>query len=136
MTTTLKSRPAAAALGLVAAAILSLACSCGSTEPRVCTQIGCDSGLLVQVQGNVPDQLTISVRPRGSPQAWTVQCTTATCARYVFFADFTPEAVYVEVHGAGVDIVREMQPAYVVERPNGKDCPPECRIGKVVLQVS
>ncbi len=110
--------------------------SCGSsTGPRVCTLIGCESGLVVKIGGSLPDSVTVSVSSPGSSQPWTVRCTTAECVQNIFFADFTPTSVHVEVHGPGVDIARDIEPSYVLFQPNGAACPPTCRIATVQLQV-
>ncbi len=119
-------------LGFVVAAAAAFLAACEGVG--VCTQIGCDSGLLVQVQEAVPDTLTITADAPGLA-AQTVVCTTASCAQYVFLRDFTPASVTLTVKGAGVDIVRNVQPAYRVSQPNGPHCPPTCRQATVQIQV-
>ncbi len=123
-------------LGVLVTAAVAFVASCdGLGITKGCTLIGCDSGLLVQLQGAVPDTLTITAQsPGGSAQ--TVTCTTAACTQYVFFRDFTPASVTISVRGAGVDLVRTVQPSYRVSQPNGKDCPPTCRQATVQIPVS
>ncbi len=123
-------------LGILVTAAASFVASCdGLGITRACTLIGCDSGLLVQMQGAVPDTVTITAQAPGAT-AQTVVCTTSSCAQYVFFRDFTPASVTLTVRGAGIDIVRTVQPGYRVSQPNGDHCPPTCRQATVQIQVS
>lgn len=120
----------------VLAIILVLVAACGAgcdvVGPGACTLIGC-TGLVVEVTG-VPGQTPATVvvtAPDGSTRSTTCTAATGTCP--VSFPDFTPASVTIRV-SAGTQTTEETrQPTYVVTRPNGSACPPECRNARVTV---
>ena len=125
MPDTIPSKGVALALLLAAA----FAPACGLTGPT-CTLIGCP-GLVIEVTG-APNQvpMTIAVTaPDGSTRSST--CTAATGSCVAFFPDFTPASITIRVSTATQATEVTRQPAYELTRPNGPECPPECRNARV-----
>ena len=102
----------------------------------VCTLIGCDSGLQVQLDRSPSAAYRVEVFPPGSGATYTFECPSAQCGTTVFFQDFTPDIVNVRIIvGADTSFVEAVQPQYTDVRPNGAQCPPACHIGRVSASV-
>ncbi len=117
------------ALGAVAAAILVtalpavLTSCCGSND--TCTQIGCDDGLKVVLEGTLPSGVTVEAIAAGGERR-TEQCAHVDpCS--VLFEGFHPEEVTVRVTWDGNTEVVTARLNYAESRPNGRCCPPMCR---------
>lgn len=109
--------------------------SCENRLVRVCTSIGCDDGLIVQLEGELPANYTVSLDVPGNAAPWVVECTTESpCGEMLDFPDFTPDVVRVTVESGAETKDEEFVVAYETLHPNGPDCPPECRRGTVVFQ--
>lgn len=129
--------PVASVVAVTAAlaAILTSGCN-GIFGPRACTLIGCSNGLEVELQGVLPPSFTVAAQVGGAAP-WTMECTPAQpCGSVVMFPEFTPDHVFIAVLGEGVDVQREIRPTYRAFRPNGDDCPPVCRNGRVTIQLN
>ena len=112
--------------------VAALGSGCGGVGPRPCTLIGC-TGLVVEVTG-APGQTPVTVvvtAPDGSTRSST--CTSATGMCPVSFPDFTPASVTIRVSTGTQTTEVTRQPMYEVTRPNGPECPPECRNARVTL---
>ncbi len=113
--------------------LVLVAPGCDLLNPVACTLIGC-TGLVVDVS-NAPSQTPISVlltAPDGSTRSGTVTCTgSTTCS--LSFNDFTPASVTVRVSVGSQSTEVTTQPVYVVSRPNGPRCPPECRHARIAV---
>lgn len=118
---------------LTGALLAVLAASCAnSPDPQVaCTLIGCNDGLRVTVGGAVPAQFTVRVLA-GDSTLRTVECRTGTPCD-VFIENTTPEQVTVEIASTTGVVTRTATPEYTIARPNGPNCPPECRQGEVAI---
>jgi hypothetical protein len=118
--------------------LLALLAACANyTEPsRVCTEIGCEDGLAVEVNHSLQQSFTVTVRA-GTQALHTFRCDPGQACR-AFVASQTPEEVTIVIDaGGGQPLVsRSYRPEYRLHRPNGPDCPPECRQATVVLNVS
>ncbi len=125
-------------LGLaIALTALAAACDEDASGPRACTLIGCQSGLTLDLSGDLPADFTIRLSA-DSDSTRTIECDPAhPCEPTVFVSDFTPPRVFIEIDGADLGFRQEFVPEYVTSRPNGPDCPPECRQARldVVLPV-
>lgn len=110
--------------------------SCNDTSgPLVCPQVGCDSGLDIELMGELPETFMI-VLEVPSFRPLIVECSPSRpCGERVHVPDFTPDRVFVEVRGEGVQFQEEFIPEYETLRPNGPDCLPECRKGLIVVDV-
>ena len=112
--------------------VLVAGSACSVAGPRACTLIGC-TGLMVEVTG-VAAQTPVTVvvtAPDGSTR--TATCTTASGTCPVSFPDFTPASLTVRVTSGTQSREVTVQPAYQLTRPNGPDCPPECRSARVTI---
>ena len=106
--------------------------ACNILGPGACTLIGC-TGLVVEVTG-AASQAPVTVvvtAPDGSSRSATCITATGTCP--VSFFDFTPASLTVRVSTGTQSTELTVQPAYLVTRPNGPDCPPECRSARVTV---
>ena len=121
---------------LIALAALSVAgsalISCNPFEPRVCTQIGCDSGLRVEIGGTPAGPFTVTASAGAASRSVSCEQTTA-CD--LFFEDFTPSQVTISYESGGEEVERTFSPSYTRSRPNGEHCPPECLNAAVVLEL-
>lgn len=121
---------------LLAWVALSVTCSalvnCNPLEPRVCTLIGCSSGLRVELEGASSAPFTLTATAGGATES--IVCEQATGCE-LFFEDFTPSQVTISYESAEQEIEQTFSPSYSRSRPNGEDCPPECLNGIVVLEL-
>lgn len=106
--------------------------ACNVIGPRACTLIGC-TGLVVEVTGAAAQTpVTVVVTgPDGSARSATCTAATGTCP--VSFVDFTPASLTVRVSSGTQSKELTVQPAYQLTRPNGPECPPECRSARVTV---
>jgi hypothetical protein len=120
--------PAAIALALTA-------CSAPAPAPaqRACTMIGCEDGLTVVVEGTPRGAYRVEARAEGEPPR-VRECTSPEACGQVFFAGFLPGEVTVEVTAVGgARSSRTVRPRVETVQPNGPDCPPTCRQGRVTV---
>ena len=119
--------------GVAATLVMLLAGpACNVVGPSACTLIGC-TGLVVDVTG-APSQTPVSVvvtAPDGSTRSATCTSATGTCP--VSFPDFTPASLTVRVSSGPQSTELTVQPGYLLTRPNGPECPPECRSARVTV---
>jgi len=112
--------------------VAPFASGCGVVGPTACTLIGC-TGLVIEVTGapgSTPVTVVVSA-PDGSTRSTTCTSATGTCP--VSFPDFTPASVTIRVSTATQTIEVTRQPMYETTRPNGAECPPECRNARVTV---
>lgn len=111
----------------------AFALGCGAST--VCALVGCDSGLLVQIQNPPPGAISVQARVIGATTAvYTATCPGANgCTNAVFFADFTPGRVQLTITTTGGTRTQEVSPAYTVSQPNGPSCAPACRRATVPI---
>jgi len=116
---------------VLAMALVAASCSSRSEAQTVCTLIACSDGITVEVQGNVPDSYTVTAR--AGTETRSRECSRAQPCDATMFENFTPENVIIEVTSAAGTVRREVRPEYRKVRPNGPDCPPECRQARIVV---
>ena len=121
-------------LKLVAAAfipVLANGCASNSQEgPVMCTLIGCEAGLSVDVKGDRGGDVTVKVSASdGQSKTFECEAEAATCS--AFFADYMPANVSVTVTKRESNTVRSFAVTYENVHPNGEACPPVCRQGHV-----
>lgn len=125
-------RPPRAFLTVAVTAALA---GCVDSIAPVCTQIGCESGVRIELAEPLPEGATVTLasdRPGGV--AVSFQCTAASpCESPLFARDFTPESLTVRIQGGGIDYSESFIPTYTASRPNGPNCPPECRNATIVV---
>lgn len=119
------------ALALVPFAVGSS--SCGSIV-GACTLIGCHSGIEVIVEDPPESPYRVSASVAGTTTRYVYECPSeAGCADRIFFPDYTPDRVFIEVTSAAGTIRYEVLPDYAESQPNGPNCPPLCRIAVIRL---
>lgn len=116
-------------------AIVAICMACGdNTTALVCTDIGCDSGLMVEVAGLQADSAEIAVQVLDAPP-WVIGCDRDHCTAGVFFPHFTPDYVEITVRIGDREVVEDVRPEYRVLQPNGPECEPTCHMATVEIAV-
>lgn len=88
---------------------------------KVCTLVGCDSGLTVTVANAPPGPVTVRARDAAATTPVSAECTGGSLCT-VRFEDFTPKRVTVEVTAGATTRSFTVTPAYTVAQPNGPTC--------------
>jgi hypothetical protein len=107
-------------------------------EPKACTEIGCDDGLRVQLDGAPAGGIVrVELLPAGDTgPRYVVECAaTQGCANGAWFPGFTGDYAVVRVTTSDGSVSREVRPTYAVMQPNGPDCPPTCRTASVTVSL-
>lgn len=120
-------------LSFVVALVLT-ACSPFTRTARVCTEIGCDSGIEVVLESPPAGSYRVEayVDPQGPRYVFRCERQSG-CTDRIFLDEFTPHRLFVEVISDSGTQRYEAAPNYQESRPNGPDCPPLCRTGVVRL---
>ena len=108
--------------------LAGLAAACSSTnapDERMCTLIGCSSGLSIAIEGPADGPFTIEASD-GSVME-TFACPAGARCERATFDEFTPEQVTVRVIAGGDTATTTSTPTYTTLQPNGPGCPPTCR---------
>jgi hypothetical protein len=100
--------------------------------PRICTKIGCESGLAVVLEGTPQGSYRVEARAAGET-ARVRECASPQDCAQIFFADFLREEVTVEVIAGGKRSSRTVRPEVETVEPNGPGCPPTCRQARVTV---
>lgn len=116
-------------------AVTAALAGCADSTAPVCTLIGCESGVRIELAEPLTEGATVTLEPdEPGGVAVSFQCTAASpCESPLFARDFTPESLTVRIQGGGIDYSESFTPTYTVSRPNGPRCPPECRIATIVV---
>jgi hypothetical protein len=122
-------------LTLIASTLTLCAASCDVLSPRACTQIGCNDGFTVALEGSLPASYTVTISYDGGDPFVRHCSPTQPCQRVVFGADVIAQVVTVRVEGSDLDLTREVTPKYEILQPNGSDCPPTCQRAEVTVSV-
>ena len=120
-------------LAVLAAALGAGLSACNALGPQACTQIGCDSGLLVELQDEPQAPFTVTATAEDG-RTRTIDCPDPANCR-IFFEGFTPSEVTITYESGGDAVEQTFSPAYTRSRPNGEDCPPECVNATVRLDI-
>lgn len=121
----------------VTAAIVAVGltgCAAKRTGPTMCTKIGCEPGLSIDVRGPRDSDITVKISAADG-QLRTFECDSEAPSCSSFFADYTPENVTVTITKKESNTVRAFQVTYQNERPNGEDCPPVCKQGHIDMTI-
>ena len=123
---------------LVVSTLAALA-GCNFTGLHACTLIGCQNGLTVRLSATpaAPFRVELRVTSSTSQPVYVYDCSNVErCAQGVFFPDFSGEQAFVSVvTDAGTRTTEITRIQYRVSRPNGPNCPPECRQATVTADV-
>lgn len=119
---------------LLFAPLALLLADCAPTAPdgRVCTLIGCDTGLTVEVAGAPAGPYRIELEVPGEAQRRVIRCDTPGACAPAFF-EVAPEVATVHLVTAAGTRSQQVRPDYRVTQPNGPDCPPRCRQARVLV---
>ena len=127
---------------LVLGGLLAVAAACGIFGPRgdkVCTLIGCDSGLTVHLNTKPAGTYRVEVFARGPDQqpAYVYDCSTAgICQQDIFFSGLIVDHPFIRVTTTvGTKLVEITTVTYVSSYPNGPDCGPPCRNATVNVDI-
>ena len=98
----------------------------------MCTLIGCQSGLTVALTSQPAVPYRVEAYTIGDGPRFVRECPgTAACP--IFFQDFTPGHVFLDVVVGSATATHERNVTYTVSRPNGPGCDPECRQATVTV---
>ena len=100
--------------------------------PRACTKMGCESGLSVLVEGTPQGAYRVEARATGEAPR-VRDCPSPQQCGAIFFADFLPAEVTVEVIAGAKRSARTVRPQVETLQPNGPGCPPTCRQARVTV---
>jgi hypothetical protein len=116
------------------AALVLAACSPFTNTARVCTEIGCNSGIKVILESPPAGAYRIEayVYPQGPRYVFRCERQSG-CMDQIFLVEFTPYRLFIEVVSDSGTQRYEVVPKYQESRPNGPDCPPHCRTAVVRL---
>ena len=114
---------------LLPAFTIAVAACAGALE--VCTEVGCDSGLIVTVTNGPAEPYRIEARVGGTLARYVHSCAGHACTAE--FLDFVPSHVFIYVMTESDTTFREVRPNYDVSQPNGPDCEPTCRFATVTI---
>ena len=118
---------------------------------HLCTLMACFDSLELSLKVEPPQEYTVKVIATPSGETRSVTCepgkykasypysmsTGATCNDgKVTFLGFDPGVVNIEIIWQEDKFSFVGQPIYESFRPNGRHCPPECRRGKLMLDLS
>jgi hypothetical protein len=127
---------------LVVCGTLAFAAACGIFGPRgdkVCTLIGCDSGLTVHLNAKPAGTYRVEVFAHAPDQqpAYVYECTTAaSCQQDIFFTDLIVDHPFIRITTkTGTKLVEFPTVTYVDSYPNGRDCGPPCRNARLNMDI-
>ena len=119
----------------IVALIASLSAGCSSnpaSEERVCTLIGCNSGLNIALAGAADGPFRIEATDGTAVHEF--DCPAGARCERISFDEFQPESVTVRVIAAGDTATTTSRPTYTTVQPNGPGCPPSCRQATVTVR--
>lgn len=118
--------------------IAGLLVACATPE-KACTLIGCNSGLNIAFKTAPAASYSLTLKAQGQADL-SLSCppgaTTHTCfPDSVFVNNYTPATVEISYKAGDKTVTKSFTPTYTSSRPNGAGCEPECRQGKVELEI-
>ena len=116
---------------VVVGTIIFAGCNDFGGQRRICTLIGCNNSLTVEVTGATLRPITVEIHQPGSTQRYSQECTSPSPCLFVF--EMTPPQVIVQVTTSAGSRTEQFGPTYVTRRPNGEGCDPECRSATVSI---
>ena len=138
MTSPSRSTYLAAARALLLGATLAAGCDTLGIGDHVCTEIGCSDGITVHLPTLPAGPYTVElvVGPGDGP-SYAYNCAGGSnCQQDIFFPELVLDRIVVRVTTSlGSRLTEISNPVYVTTRPNGPDCPPECRQITVTAQL-
>ena len=105
-----------------------------SDVTRVCTSVGCTSGVTVHLTVLPSQPFRVEVSAPGSDVLYVFDCTDngSRCRQDILFPDLIADHLLVTVHvGSASRATEIMQVTYTHSHPNGPSCPPDCQTADV-----
>lgn len=122
-------------IGALAVTSLALvAPGCDNSVTGACTLIACDDVIRVDLV-DVPETFTITFRAEGEEPLVLDSTDPDFADDVVFIPDVESDRITVEVEADGVEFTETFDLEYETFRPNGPDCPPECRMATIEVDV-
>lgn len=101
-----------------------------------CPLIGCQNGLEVELSTQPTTPFRVEAVAPGGISTYQFECTDPSqCGTRVFFPEFTPGVVEIRVITEDRTTTMTYEPRYEERQPNGPDCPPECNVAKVRVEM-
>jgi hypothetical protein len=110
---------------------LALLIGC-SESLRICTNIGCESGLTVSLTSQPAVPYRVEAYTSGDGPRFVTACP-GTGACQIFYRDFYPSHVFIDVVVGSGTATHERNVTFTASRPNGPGCDPECRQATVTV---
>lgn len=106
--------------------LLPLIPACESTVGEACTLIGCSSGIEVQLEETPAIPYRVEADAGGGDAKYVFECDSAEECPPIFFAEFTPDWLIINVISGTDTTWYEVRPSYEKNQPNGPACEPTC----------
>ncbi len=116
---------------------------------HMCTLMGCFNGLEITLMPEPPQQYTVRLTT-STGETRSVTCTPGKYEAHfpgsastpyicgegqVTFIEFTPQEVTIDIAWQGGSFSTSSDPTYESFKPNGPGCDPECRTGKIQVEL-
>lgn len=103
----------------------------------VCTHVGCDDGVTVQLSEERPDSLSLTIFVDEHSEAFdSVICKDQVNSCRIRAGGITPNKVTVEIKWGNEEFRQTFSPEYESFQPNGPNCPPDCRMATIDIDLS
>lgn len=103
----------------------------------VCTQIGCEDGLYIQISEERPDFLSLTIFLNEDTEPFSsIECTNSFQYCIIGIDGLTPETVSIEIKWKDGEFIRSYTPDYAKNQPNGPGCPPICTQASIEIELS
>ena len=111
--------------------------ACHQQPQKVCTLIGCESGLKLAFKEAVPERFSFTLTASDG-ETRQGECPSRTedsscLEKEIFVSQFTPDQVNLSLTLGEQTLTQSFTPDYTLLRPNGPDCDPECRQATITV---
>ena len=108
----------------------------GCSGPLVCTEIGCDDGLVVRFDRTPTGAFRVEAQGDGADPPAVFECAdTSRCPPSAFFPGLVAERVTVRVTTPEGTVAQQFTPKYERQYPNGRSCGAACRQAHVTVRL-
>ncbi|MFT5141814.1 MAG: hypothetical protein ACI80V_000704 [Rhodothermales bacterium] len=111
-------------------------CNQSPISPKLCTQVGCEDGVVVRLVGDIPESLTLSVSGPGmEARTFELDCLIYPCkdVDVAFLPGETPSEIVVSISSGERQYTKTFRPQYEEFWPNGSGCPSPCLVARVEI---
>jgi len=119
-----------------------------TTKPKECTLRGCVDSLSINVDGNIPDEYSVYVvgsdgekigfqchKGKDYPEPNSLFMPVCDPSWGFWLRNFSPDVVTITIKWKDNTFTKTFEPKYVLEYPNGPDCPPGCKVGSIRFSI-